>query len=163
MNKYDCTDDVKEHMMQVGYHITGFIIELENRIHRHDNSKLEEPEKSMYDEYTPRLKELEFGSDEYKASLENMGSALKHHYENNRHHPEHFKNGIDEMNLVDIIEMVCDWIAAAKAKGGNENPIDMDYLSERFHIDAQLRSIIINSLLHEGRKVKNEKQTYKQT
>jgi hypothetical protein len=37
-----------------------------------------------------------------------MAPALKHHYENNRHHPEHFKNNIDDMNLIDLIEMLCD-------------------------------------------------------
>jgi len=43
-----------------------------------------------------------------------MKPAIEHHYKNNRHHPEHFNNGIDEMNLVDLIELLCDWKAASE-------------------------------------------------
>ena len=45
--------------------------------------KLKEPEKSMFDVWTPKLKEFKFGSEEYKQALDSMGEALKHHYENN--------------------------------------------------------------------------------
>lgn len=146
MDKYDCTNDVKEHITQVQYCLVGMSIELEKRIRYHDASKLEEPEKSMFDEFTPKLKEFEFGSDEYNTALSEMGDALKHHYDNNRHHPEHFQNGISGMTLIDLLEMVCDWIAAAKAK---QVPIDMNYLSKRFGIGDQLVAIIINTLDNE--------------
>ena len=43
-----------------------------------------------------------------------MGPALQHHYEDNCHHPEHYRNGIHDMNMVDLIEMLCDWRAAIK-------------------------------------------------
>jgi hypothetical protein len=99
----------------------------------------------MFDQWTPRLKELEFGSDEYKDALAHMGEALKHHYENNRHHPEHFENGIDGMNLIDVIEMVCDWKAAAHMKGETPN---MDYLAQRFKLSDQMRSVIDNTLVY---------------
>jgi hypothetical protein len=68
-----------------------------------------------------------------------MGEALKHHYANNRHHPEHFENGINGMNLLDVIEMVCDWKAAADLKGVEPN---LDYLAQRFGISDQLKNII---------------------
>ena len=96
----------------------------------------------MFDIWTPELKRREFGGDEYKQALAEMGKGLKHHYENNRHHPEHYENGIEGMTIVDIIEMICDWMAAAETKGV---PIDMDYLANRFNISNQLTKIIVNT------------------
>jgi hypothetical protein len=100
----------------------------------------------MFDTFTPKLKELIFGSDEYKAALVDMGEALKHHYANNRHHPEHYENGINGMTLIDVIEMVCDWMAAAQAKN---TPIDIDYLVQRFGIIGPLFEIIVNTIHEE--------------
>lgn len=68
-----------------------FADDLKERAMVHDVSKTEEPERSKFVEATPKLKKLTYGSDEYKKSLEELGEALKHHYEHNRHHPEHYK------------------------------------------------------------------------
>ena len=142
--KYDCTKDVKMHIRYVQHFLKMIFFELVNeRIPNHDASKLQEPEKPMFDVWTPKLKEFEFGSDAYKAALAGMGEALKHHYENNRHHPEHFENGVDGMNLIDVIEMVCDRRAAAFLKGESPN---LDYLTQRFNLSDQMRSIISNTL-----------------
>ena len=86
--EYDCTKDIMLHISLVRRYLNKVILELAmERVPNHDASKLQEPEKSMFDRFTPRLKEVEFGSDEYKAALVDMGDALKHHYANNRHHP----------------------------------------------------------------------------
>jgi hypothetical protein len=141
--KYDCTKDVETHVWFVKRFIDKVAWDLVIRTTKHDASKLQEPEKSMFDEFTPRLKTTEFGSDEYKAALVDMGEALKHHYANNRHHPEHFEDGVNGMNLIDVIEMVCDWNAAAFING---KPINLDYLGQRFGLSEQLKSIIANTL-----------------
>lgn len=140
---YDCTNDVKEHIARVQKWMRDFSTQIIDRSKWHDKSKLDEPEKPMYDEFTPRLKELTFGSDEYKASLAEMGAALKHHYQVNRHHPEHYENGVNGMTLVDLIEMVSDWMAAAQAKNTH---IDLAYLAKRFNLSDQLVEIIANTL-----------------
>jgi len=141
--KYDCTDDVKLHIWFVKRYMDKMNLALVYRTPEHDASKLQQPEKYMFDEWTPRLKEFEFGSEEYKNALMYMGEALKHHYASNRHHPEHFENGVNGMNLVDVVEMVCDWKAAAFLKGVECN---IDYLAERFGLSEQLKSIIANTL-----------------
>jgi len=43
-----------------------------------------------------------------------MKPALEHHYALYRHHPEHFQNGIDDMNLIDLVEMFADWKASSE-------------------------------------------------
>ena len=143
MEKYDCTKDVLEHKEKVLRELEKFTFVLGYRGMVHDDSKLLEPEKSMFDEYIPKLKDFDFGSDEYNDALKDMGSALKHHYENNKHHPEHFEFGINDMNLYDVIEMFCDWLVAARTKG---NELDFDYLQSRFDMTYQLRSIFENTV-----------------
>lgn len=140
---YDCTKDVIDHIHKVQKWMGDFAVQIISRSSWHDKSKLEETEKPMFDKFTPRLKELAFGSNEYKTALAEMGGALKHHYENNRHHPEHYENGINGMTLVDIIEMLCDWMASAQAKN---TYIDLSYLSKRFSLSEQLVNIIANTL-----------------
>ena len=87
----------------------------------HDKSKLFEPEKAIFDEFTPKLKAAKYGSEEYKGFLKEMRVALEHHYMHNRHHPESFEAGVSSMNLLDLIEMLADWKAAGErmADGGN--------------------------------------------
>lgn len=86
---YDCTEDVKKHVVQVQRFVLEVINNLVRRSDIHDSSKLEEPEKSMYDEFTPLLRDLTYGSPEYKETLSKMGVALEHHYSLNSHHPEY--------------------------------------------------------------------------
>ena len=146
MNDYDSTEDVMEHKRKVSYWIESFISELSGRSRLHDASKLMSPEKAMFDEFIPKLKELEFGSAEYKQSLKDMGNALEHHYYMNSHHPEHYEDGIVGMTLLDLVEMLADWMAAAQAKN---TTVNLDYLSERFGISDQLKSIFLNTLQEE--------------
>lgn len=140
---YDCTLDVLQHKYVVAWYLSGIANILQVRALLHDNSKLISPEKECFDKWTPELKEHTFGSDYYKQALSEMGEGLKHHYAKNSHHTEHFHNGIDGMNLLDVIEMVCDWKAAANAKGVT---VDLEHAIERFNISSQLANIIRNTL-----------------
>lgn len=66
--------------------------EIFRRMFTHDRSKLESPEMEMFEQFTDRLAGLTYGSEDYRLCLEEMKqSALLHHYENNRHHPEFFE------------------------------------------------------------------------
>ena len=67
-------------------------IELMKRAVTHDRTKLTTPEREMFAEMKTNLREITYGSPEYKSNLKEMlGKALKHHYEHNRHHPEFFE------------------------------------------------------------------------
>ena len=84
---YDCTADVLAHKARVKDLMSGIVSELAERAYLHDVSKLEEPEKSMFNQATPILAAAEFGSPEYTQALAAMGEGLQHHYAANRHHP----------------------------------------------------------------------------
>jgi len=146
MTKYDSTQDTKNHIRDVEHFLKDCFFDLINRMRNHDASKLEEPEKSMYDEFTPKLKAMTYGSNEYKASLKEMGVALKHHYENNSHHPEHFENGINGMNLMDLLEMLADWQAACLRHDDGDIRKSLEINKKRFGISDQLAEILQNSI-----------------
>ena len=146
MSEYDSREDTIEHIRKVRVLFESVIHELEVRYFMHDTSKLENPEKAVFDEVTPRLKTLTYGSPEYKASLTDMGEALTHHYANNRHHPEHYKNGINDMSLIDIIEMLCDWKAATERHADGDIIKSLDINKKRFNISDQLQGILVNTV-----------------
>lgn len=143
---YDSTQDTQKHIGFVQAFLSDVMSELGDRSMFHDASKLQEPEKSMYDEYTPKLRELTYGSDEYKQTLKDMGAALQHHYEVNSHHPEHFKNGIEGMSLLDLIEMLTDWKAASMRHADGSIAQSMEVNKTRFGMSDQLAQIFLNTI-----------------
>lgn len=145
MNTYDSTPDTLRHIKRVATLLAEAATELLQRGARHDDSKLEGPEKELVDIYTPKLKDCTYGSDEYKGYLEELGVALQHHYKNNSHHPEHYENGVDGMDLFDLIEMFFDWKAASErhTDGNIYRSIEMN--TERFNLSPQTVSILTNT------------------
>jgi len=146
IKSYDSAKDTLIHIQTVHRFVIDVIYALLNMTASHDNSKLFEPEKDIFDEYTPKLKKSTYGDAEYKQFLKEMGVGLNHHYEHNRHHPEHFENGINDMTLMDLIEMVCDWKAATLRHDDGNIHKSIDINSRRFNIDKQLTSIIHNTI-----------------
>lgn len=146
MDNYDSTPDTLKHIEQVQFYMAISINILLKAAFLHDKSKLEEPEKSLFDKYTPLLKATTYGSDEYKTYLKEMGEALAHHYVVNEHHPEHYKNGIDGMTLFDLVEMFCDWFAASKRHTDGSMRGSLEINRERFAMSDQLYQIFVNTL-----------------
>lgn len=146
---YDSTAETLKHIKMVNQFLIDFSVELLNRAKVHDDSKLESPEKELFDEMTPILEKVEYNSPEYKESLDKLKPALDHHYEVNSHHPQHYQNGINDMTLFDIVEMYCDWRAAVlRTKNGDMNK-SIEINTERFNMSPQLAQIFKNTLKFE--------------
>lgn len=141
---YDSEADTRKHIARVNELLLLSINELTKRAVKHDASKLTPAEKPFFDEETPKLKNLKFGSDEYKQSLDRLMSALDHHYANNSHHPQFYENGVDGMDLFDLIEMLCDWKAAGERTDGGDILESIEINAQRFEISPQLVSIFKN-------------------
>jgi hypothetical protein len=141
----DSRPATKEHILEVSKALNLFCQELLSRALDHDNSKLNSPELALFDKYTPLLKSLVYGCQEYKDSLTALKPALDHHYQINQHHPEHFPNGVDDMCLVDLIEMFCDWSAASKRTKDGSMDKSIEIGCKRFEICDQLKNIFYNS------------------
>lgn len=169
--------------------------EIFRRMFSHDRSKLESPEAEMFLEFTDKLAGLTYGSKDYRDCLEEMKlSALGHHYENNRHHPEFFEgcpkdveaisrcdsllvalkqmksqypndefaigysidlieahkktleSDVNGMNLVDVLEMICDWKAATLRHNDGNIYKSVEINTTRFGLSPQLKTIILNTI-----------------
>ena len=139
-------DYIKTHIEHVQKYIKTFIQLLEERAKNHDKSKLELPEFDIWckmDE-EPQYK---YGTPEYFEKINRYKDLFKHHYECNRHHPEHFLLGINDMNLIDLIEMLCDWLGYKDIMSINEAMSLIDKQMARYNFSDELRGIMFNTLV----------------
>lgn len=89
-------DETWKHIHVIRRLISGAQLELSQRALEHDQSKLSAPEVDTFTEFTPKLKDSTYGSEEYQGFLKAMKPALDNHYAMNRHHPEWFKINKEE-------------------------------------------------------------------
>ncbi len=141
----ECKLSTIEHIEEVRKNLRWFSDRLTSRGVKHDKSKLESPEVELFAKVNNRLKTLEYGTPEYDASLAELKPALDNHYAKNRHHPEHFAEGITGMTLPDIVEMFCDWRASTSRNKNGNLLTSIEINAKRFQIDAQLKQILINT------------------
>lgn len=147
---YDSRPDTEAHVAQVQSNMNAVIYDLIDRRDVHDASKFVDPEKTGFDEWTPKLRALTYGSDEYKAALSQMGVFLAHHYESNDHHPEHHPAGINGMNLMQIMEMLADWKAAAMRHADGDIRKSLEINVKRFGLSEQVAQILRNTVDYLG-------------
>lgn len=143
---YDSRPDTWAHIDVVRRNMGRVIRDLQRRADHHDKSKLVDPEKSVFDEYTPKLKGSTYGSPEYASFLEGMGEGLRHHYAANDHHPEHFENGIHGMNLMQLTEMLCDWMAAVQRHDDGDIRRSIEINAERFGYGDEIKRLLLNTV-----------------
>lgn len=143
--KYDSAVDTLKHIKRVNQLLTQAAAELIRRANCHDNSKLESPEKELFDEYTPKLAKCTYGSDEYKQFLKDLKVGLDHHYKHNSHHPEHYRKGVNDFDLFDLIEMLFDWKAATERHNDGSITKSIDINKDRFKISDQICDIFRNT------------------
>lgn len=149
---YDSRADTEAHIARVNELVNKAAANLIQRGKVHDASKLIEPEKSGYDKITLQLKNLQYGSPEYRASLRELKPTIDHHYSQNDHHPEFYgEKGIEGMNLISLVEMICDWKAATERMvGGGDIRKSLEINTERFKLTPQLKAILANTIKEMG-------------
>jgi Family of unknown function (DUF5662) len=149
---YDSSKDTLLHIKRVSELLHSVISDFTERASNHDNSKLDSPEKELFDQYTPLLKSTTYGSEEYNNYLSQLKVGLDHHYKNNSHHPEHYDLGIQGMNLFDLLEMLVDWKAATErhADGSIEKSLEIN--KTRFKISSELSAILNNTVAYMSKK-----------
>lgn len=104
------------HKADVSILITRFCALLNKSADRHDWSKLEEPYRSMF--YRDMVATMEG-----RMKFED-GEWAKLHYEKlERHHL--LRRVPDDVDLFDVIEMVCDCVAAGMARSGDIRPLEI--------------------------------------
>lgn len=146
MNKFETMCETYKHKQNVSKFISIILHDLIIRSIYHDDSKLESPEVDIFTEYTPKLANSTYGSDEYHQFLKEMKPALGSHYADNPHHPEHYDNGIIDMDLVDLIEMMCDWKAATLRHNDGDIYKSIELNQNRFGYSDELKQIFKNTV-----------------
>ena len=141
----ETNNETRKHILNVNKFMHIIIKHLMDRADNHDKTKMESPEIELFSELTPKLAGCTYGSEEYKGFLEQLKPCLSHHYSRGRHHPEHFVNGVNDMNLIDLIEMLVDWKSATLRHADGNLLKSIEINSKRFNIDAQLTQILLNT------------------
>jgi hypothetical protein len=144
--RIDSRPETFRHIEKVQKYLGAFIMELMFRQQEHDQSKLVEPELTYLNEWTPRLADVTYDSPEYKGYLEQLAPMLAHHYAHNPHHPQHFASGVRGMNLMDIVEMLCDWKAASERHDDGDLLASIEKNQQRFGYSDELKQILINTV-----------------
>lgn len=129
----ECQVETMKHIEKVREIIRVFTDKLTARGTEHDRLKMESPEVEIFTEYTPKLAETTYGSEEYMKHLEEMNGALQ------------LAKGINDMNLVDIVEMFCDWKASSQRHIDGNILKSIETNASRFNISPQLRQIFVNT------------------
>lgn len=138
-------NDTFRHIERVRNLLNACVVDLLKRAEKHDQTKLETPEVEAFTEYTPKLAGCTYGSDEYRGYLAAIKPALDHHYAHNRHHPEHHKNGVNDMNLLDVLEMLCDWKASSERHNDGNIRKSIEINANRFGLSPQMVAILENT------------------
>lgn len=145
LEEKSCNFETYEHINKVQYFIQILVKDLLDRALKHDQSKLASPEVELFTEYTPQLSAMTYGSEEFNECKKKLTVALEHHYAVNRHHPEHFPNGIEDMNLLDLVEMFCDWKASSMRHNDGNLLKSIEINAKRFGMTKQLTKIFENT------------------
>lgn len=149
----------QEHINLVRVFLRIVAVELLKRGETHDLSKMSSEEVEAFTEYTPKLKTCTYGSDEYKRYLAEIAPALKHHYAHNRHHPEHYPDGIRGMNLVDLVEMFVDWLASTRRHADGDIRHSIEINRTRFGMSEDLVRVFQNTVSFMAAQEESDRQT----
>ena len=104
------------HASDVGEMMRYFAEDIKNRSVNHDWTKLYEPYKSMF--YRDLCNTIEG-----RMKFED-GEWYKLHCDNERHHL--LKHCPDDVNLIDVLEMICDCVCAGMARSGYVRDLEID-------------------------------------
>ena len=130
------------HIEVVRNYINEVIKLLMDRGEKHDQSKMQSPEVEIFTKFTPMLRKSTYGSPEYYENLKEMTVALTHHYSHNRHHPEYHENGMQDMNLIDLIELLIDWKAASLRHANGDIWKSIELNQERFGYSNEMKDLL---------------------
>lgn len=137
---------IYHHKYLVLQYLNPIIQELIKRGEEHDNSKFGEDEFPIIVASIADFQKHPYGSPEYDAMRLKYVNAFAIHHKKNRHHPEHFPEGVDGMTLMDLVEMLCDWKAASlRTRGDGTIQKSLAIASEKYKLSPQLIKILENT------------------
>ncbi len=137
---------IYHHKFVVLQYMNNIIQDLMLRAEQHDQSKFSEEEFPGLVAAIDDIRRYPYGTPEYNQMREKHAATFVVHYKKNRHHPEFFANGIEDMTLMDIVEMLCDWKSASmrqESQGSINKSIEIG--AEKYNIPPVLIKILANT------------------
>lgn len=137
---YEMVDSNRDHINDVAKMMLEIAMDIKSAGANHDKTKVDDPYKSMF------YREL-CATIEGKMGNFTDGEWYPIHCKTERHHlNEHCP---EDVNLIDVLEMICDCVCAGMARSGSVYPISIsdDVLRKAFANTVQM---CINSVEMEG-------------
>jgi hypothetical protein len=130
---------VKDHREKVAANMSVVAELIQRRGDVHDITKLMSPEVELARAADKCLGPRK-GLENRRGKCSHVDAFIAAHYCNplNSHHPEHFENGVEDMNMIDMLEMLCDWRACCS--GNFSDTLDRGFA--RFKVSGPLRSLM---------------------
>ena len=128
---YEMVDSNREHVNDVAGMMTNIATDIRSAGANHDKTKAEDPYKSMF--YRELCATIEGKMDNFTD-----GEWYPMHCKTERHHlNEHCP---EDVNLIDVLEMICDCVCAGMARTGSVYPISIsdDVLRKAFDNTVQM-------------------------
>lgn len=117
----------KDHIYEVSNLMNVFASELSDRGNLHDYTKVSEPYSSMF--YRDLCNTIEGRMDFFDGSWSKLHYETLERHHLNRHCPE-------DVNLFDVIEMLCDCVCAGAARSGSKDKIYDPVISQEILVKA---------------------------
>ena len=145
--EFKVINTIQEHSQNVGAVVLKVCEELMRRALTHDASKLSAQElednfKALPDKWRIQAQGHGYHSDEQEKHRKKFAAEIHRHRSTHPHHPEYFGNDVNKMNLIDLIEMLCDWYVSS---------VDIDESirenSSEYKIDPHISQILENTAL----------------
>lgn len=137
-------NSVREHVHNVEKKLLKLIQILTKRAGEHDKSKLTPPECYGWDLMDKEPK-YPYGSPEYFEKMQRYNYVFKHHYSVNSHHPEHYPQGVLDMDLIDMCEMLCDWLSYKDSFTRKEGIEVIIKQCQRFNVPPEIELMLIHT------------------
>ncbi len=136
---------IYEHQQKVGAVMLKVINELIHRALTHDASKfttqqLRDNLVTLPDKWKIQEAGHGYHSPEQGEHRKRFAQEIHRHRSAHPHHPEHFGNDVNKMNLIDLMEMLCDWYVASPDIDQSIHENSRDY-----KIDPHISQILKNT------------------
>lgn len=145
-NNLDFLCDTILHVSEVQENLEEISSELKKRGHAHDRTKFQALEFDSFVSTRDKFKKANYGSPEYQECVDIVKPAVDSHYASNRHHTSYHKDGVYGMNLIDILEMLADWKAAARRSPTQNLKESLPKSYKKYNINETLQKLIENTL-----------------
>jgi len=150
-NKEKFLEDTRRHISDVQARGETFISILADELSRHDESKLDDFEADIFAEHYDSLFLYEYGTPEYKENMKKLKPAIKHHHTLNPHHPEHYSDGVNGMDLIQLVAMYLDWSSACTRTSGGSLLNSIEVGKTKYAMSDQLVDIFTRTMERYGR------------